>query len=150
MHPHVPLTGLFTKPHGHQERWLTSCIYRRCCQFAAHSFGKPAFGPGWITLYNCFLTLGYSEWFSPPQWISSCLLSTSYKLSIKVIEKHKMPWFDLKDFWEYPKEGQVRSGDSGLFPAIYYCLLLYVTNSSSTRLIWDNQSENDNFFFFLY
>ena len=58
-----------------------SCICCRCCQLAASSCGKLAFGAGWIPLFKCFPALGYSEWFSPPLSISLCLLSISDKVS---------------------------------------------------------------------
>lgn len=123
-----------------------SCICCRYCQLAAVAVGS------WLwsrldSSIQMFSSTGlFRVIFSSSINQFMFVVSPIKYLSIKVMPGHKMPWFDLPDFWEYPQKGQGRSEASWLFPTIYYCLLLYSNNSSSTGLIQTNQSENDNVF----
>ena len=148
MNPHSLLTRFFTKPHDHRERRLTPPAFAPTVVSL-----QPVVVGSWLLEQAGFLYLNvFQHWVIQSDFLllhqSVCVywVSLIKYLSIKVILIHKMTWFDLTDFWEYPQKGQVRSEASWLFPTIYYCLLLYSTNSSSTGLIQTNQSENDNVF----
>lgn len=130
------------------------CLSSKLGEFAPTVVSlQPLVVGSWLLEQAGFLYLNvFQHWVIQSDFLllhqSACVywVSPIKYLSIKVILKHKMTWFDLTDFWEYPQKGQVRSEASWLFPTIYYCLLLYSTNSSSTGLIQTNQSENDNVF----
>ena len=152
LHPHNAssslLTRFFTNPHTHQERQLTTPAF----SVAVVSL-QPGVVGSWLLEQAGFRYINvFQHWVIQSYFLllhqSVCVywVSPIKYLSNKVTLKYKMPWFDLTDFWEYPQKGQVRSEASWLFPTIYYCLLLYLTSSSSTGLIQTNQTENDNVF----
>ena len=152
LHPHNAssslLTRFFTNPHTHQERQLTTPAF----SVAVVSL-QPGVVGSWLLEQAGFRYINvFQHWVIQSYFLllhqSVCVywVSPIKYLSNKVTLKYKMPWFDLTGFWEYPQKGQVRSEASWLFPTIYYCLLLYLTSSSSTGLIQTNQTENDNVF----